>query len=152
MKKLKFLSLFNISFVIIIVLLAYINGLGCNYTMKYWLPKQPFSIYSTCSSGKINIDVVTVDFPSESILEINGTLFSLGDYQFLVVENIDKMALNMSKQYPFKQNLLNRIVISATIKRFNTHWVGIFSDIPLNTAFLAEIEGPLNMQERLSHE
>lgn len=145
MKYLKFISFINVTLATLIVTAAYINGLGCKYTMKYWLPNQPFGVYSTCNAGQLNVGVST---GSSTILEIDGTLFSLGEYQFMLVGDVKKIALNLTDQYPFKVNLQNNLILTSTIKRLNENWVGIFADSPLNVAFLAEIEGELNMQER----
>lgn len=150
MRFLKIFSCINIISSLLLVLTAYINGLGCNYTMKYWLPDLPISIYSSCNKGLVNFGVAALSSPGKMILELDATLFSLGSHQFIVLNNIDKMELDMIDQFPFKKDLQMNLVHSATIKRFNSKWVGIFSDIPLSTAFMAEIEGSLNMQERLN--
>lgn len=149
MKYLKAFTILNISLSSLVIFAAYINGLGCQYTMKYWLPDLPFEIYSTCNGGQLNVGVSTYSPTHNTILEINGTLLSLGEHQFLIVRDIDKLALNLVDQYPFKATIQNSFILSSRVKRLNPNWVGIFSDSPLNIAFLSRIEGPLNLYERL---
>lgn len=148
-KSLKLLLIANVIFSTVFITLVYVNGLGCSFSMKYWLPDTPFDVYATCHAGTVNLRVSDKEKPSNTILELEGLLFPIFDYQMVYVKEIDTKNLNQTEQYPFKVGLENNFLMSSAIRRFNHKWVGVFASSPIDIAYLAQIDGYLNMQDRL---
>lgn len=139
----------NATLVLGISLLSYVNGLGCAFTLHHWLPKLPYDIYSTCSKGIVNVKIAAKPPYNGTIGEFSGRYLTLNGHSILLVSEIYKLELNEIQQFPFKANLERNKYVFSYIKRFDEHWVGLFSDYPANVAFLAEVEGYLSLEDRV---
>lgn len=127
---------------------AYINGVGCTFTMRHWLPNAPYDIYSTCSKGVINVKIAAKPPYKGTIGEFSGRYLTLAGHSVMFVSEVHHLELNDINQFPFKANLESNNYMFSYIKRFDKQWVGLFSDYPANVAFLAEVEGYLSIEDR----
>lgn len=149
MRVFKIITSINLILLLGALFLSYINGLGCAFTMRHWLPNFPYEIYSTCSKGFIKVKLAAKQPYEGTIGEFSGRYLTLNGHSVLFISEVSHLELDDIKQFPFKANLERNNYMFSFIKRFDEHWVGIFSDYPLNVAFLAEVDGYLSIEDRM---
>ncbi|RWX56877.1 hypothetical protein EDI28_02190 [Photobacterium chitinilyticum] len=149
LKKITLASCLLITF---LVLVSYVNALGCQFTVKHLSPQTDtnIEIYSTCNSGIVTTRITNKIKPSDVVFEMKTYMFTLYGHQVAYVDSWNKEDVEKTLFSPFYITFNNSIFLHSSVNRFNKEWIGVHMDNPINLSYLGKIEGYLSLQDRFN--
>ncbi|MGF1788768.1 hypothetical protein L4D00_23515 [Photobacterium swingsii] len=147
-KSLKKFTLTIYSSAIILIFISYINGLGCRNTTRHLITE--YEIYSTCNSGVATVRLTGKNKPSDILFEMKGYFFTLFNHQIVYIADWNQTDVKKTLPSPFYITFSNNLFLHSSVNRFNSKWIGVHMDVPINLSYIAEIEGYLSLQDRFN--
>lgn len=133
-----------------LIIISYMNALGCQFTVKHLIHTDKVNIFSTCNSGIITTRVTTKTKPFTTTLEMKSRMFTLFNHQMAYITSWNKQELKHTLDSPFFITFNNSFFLHSSISRFSNDMIGIHIDNPINLSHLGEIEGYLSLQDRFN--